>query len=682
LSRKHKLPGSQIPTAKDYFIGPGSFSSLDRHLFDIKYHPKLGLHPIREENVFDSVFGPEKGDPNTHLYKFSPPVQPGSNILLPSNDQIQSDLRKRRVFTNPSEPSSESSISRRLVRQLRKEPRRSQQSDIFDYLSRYSRPLSYNLSQGNYNMSSTTNQRAPRKRNAPSSGPQPGSQPKVRGKRSRAPSRPSVSQRGSQLVFQTNSASLEEAGWKVGLTNPSFASRGPGGSTRPTIIANYHSTTTFVVGNYDAGAFAGGNFQLDPDGNMAIILTPHIGVTNTESSPRIVTPRDEVQPLLSGFTCGGDANIAFHDINGPGSSNDWIQIMTFVSQNLPGGPHTALTELQPFQAPLPIDDYAVPPSERRYMPYRILGHRATLSCNSNATSARGNIAAGDFSDYMITGTKGYIRGTAALPLNEFQHAGNGLIAEYDDITEADYQLNLGVGFPRITNLGGNIPGAVYEASALPLNSEFWNYKYDPGTWHPAFSTTYTFGTGSFIPSSLRYQPCSVFFLRGVASGNSFTVGVDMAVEIQVDMNSPLAFLYESARFAKQYTPDLQKLHCCTPGGEVNHLALSMAAADPAVAFVLLAKLNGRDPVDEGLHPFGSGYGAVNDLDTLRRRMSTQGSFSDLLKRVKSTAMSVLRNPVTLAALRAAATTYAPQMSPLISMIQPQSMSMPKRLQIM
>jgi len=431
-----------------------------------------------------------------------------------------------------------------------------------------------------------------------------------------------------------------ECAWKLGMFDPEFASRGPGTTARPTVVLTYYSSTTFTTSPYSTSTITpvNGNvasYMVDQTGTIAVVIAPIKAPAVAVTSTRTITYPYSSGTLCPGFVCSGNFDMtgATYASGGAGSAPSLHDIMgaatTTTGYTNMG---STVTPLNPFNAALPVDTTTAPDggSTYDYVPFRFLGLRTTLECVSSvagSSAAQGYCLAGDFSDYMQEGERGW-----SSNINEVEGSPNTMeqdvvdVVEYDSVLLSDYNLNYGTGFQRITECGPLMAGNVYEAVALPVNTHFWNYHTSGNMFDPRKTFVTTADTGSFTSSvagvAMRFRPTAAFFLRGIVPGNTFRVGTTFAVEVQVDFDSPIGFLYNQARFADDFTPKLQHIRAVRVAGVLGENLSGFVRDEPNAKDVFVARTTGTLQLGTVPPSTSPSAGAVGS--TSRRAMQTEG----------------------------------------------------------
>jgi len=460
-----------------------------------------------------------------------------------------------------------------------------------------------------------------------------------------------------------------ECAWKLGMFDPEFASRGPGTTPRPTVLLTYYSSTTFST---SANAIAGegdpassNNYMLDPNGNMAIIISPMLNtaIDGAGTGTRLVNVGAANGSLTAGFVCQGDFDMTCTTYGTTSDATSLAEVMHLNGgQSAPSGtaPLAAtVTPLDSFNAPFPAElvfHTTTPANAYDFVPFRFIGMRTTLECVSSVagtSAAQGSAMAGDFSDYMIRGERGWSHLDQSGVNSVFDSDGVAIIEE-DTIDYEDYQLNNGNGYQRITELGALTAGSIYEAVALPINEDFWQYHMRSNFFDPTRTFQSSSTTGAFCSAlpgfSMRFRPTSMFVLKGLVPGNTFRIGVTLTTEVQVDFDSPIGFLYNQARFARDFTPKLQHIRAVPSAGVLGSSLNSYMMADPAGHQVFVSRATGS--LQTGAIPPATAP-AVGAVGSTSRgsKAATQGVgevISYLKRGVGKAAQFAVQNPALIA----------------------------------
>jgi len=484
------------------------------------------------------------------------------------------------------------------------------------------------------------------------SNPTPGRKTKMSGGKSAKPMSLSASAgRGASgvsgrvavdsFVQREVNCNTAECAWKLGMFDPEFASRGPGTTARPTVVLTYYSSTTFTTVPFSSVALApatAASFMVDQSGTMAIVIAPMQAAALTVSGFTRTAGFPYAQGTMSpGFVCGGNYDMTGATYStGPAGSAPTLQALFVATPstlgttpNLP----TTVTPLNPFNSAIPTEKVTVSNggSNYDYVPFRFLGVRSTLECVSSVAgtgAAQGYCLAGDFSDYMQEGERGWSTSVNNIEVVVNQDVELDVVdvVEYDTVDLSDYQLNYGTGFQRVTECGPLMAGNVYETVALPVNTHFWNYHNSGNMFNPDKVFVSSSTTGSFTSNigglSMRFRPTSMFMLRGIVAGNTFRVGTTMAIEVQVDFDSPIGFLYNQARFADDFTPKLQHIRAVRVAGLLGENLSGFVKDEPAAKQVFVGRATGTLALGTVPPSTSPSAGAVGS--TSRRAMQTEG----------------------------------------------------------
>lgn len=386
--------------------------------------------------------------------------------------------------------------------------------------------------------------------------------------------------------------------WKYGMFDPESAARGPGTSQLPTTILTYRSVTDITTTAY-GGPGATTNFQVDSTGGALIIVTP---IVATAASA------DNAAAPYSGLWCSTNDNLLALNATGFGVSGqtlaDAASSATRANWNDPvnGQAYSPVkvTFFQTFQGAFPVSFEADAVAVQQYMPWRVAGLRATLTQTTSALNAQGSCAAGDFGDFFYTS-----RSVIEPDLNTVSQTAEDVVVSTLDVTTPEWAINQGNNLNRFRQVGSLAePGVVYEAIALPVNELFWQYHTSAGEINAAG----IYGSEPFqtLYSNLQFLPAVGFLLRGIAPGNTFRLNVTLALEVQIDLISPLGFLYNQARFTDGYFPNLRDLRMSPSGGHLGELLALRADGCAGCAILLTQRMSagGFNPSSGGASSSG------------------------------------------------------------------------------
>lgn len=173
--------------------------------------------------------------------------------------------------------------------------------------------------------------------------------------------------------------------------------------------------------------------------------------------------------------------------------------------------------------------------------YRTLGLRATLSVDEKVLESKGIVRAGDSRAFF------------AHRQRLISDMRNGQ-SKYPVIDELDDKLSLGkmADLEGITRVGSFLPGSVYECSFLPTNERIQvmsNFLFSAETELASVSSD------NNLFQMLTNTPAVLFALSGLPDDASFSIGVDWAIELAIDLRDSIGYVYANARFAQQFNPD-------------------------------------------------------------------------------------------------------------------------------
>jgi len=459
------------------------------------------------------------------------------------------------------------------------------------------------------------------------------------------PKQPRQQQARTSLASVARAAVItadQEEQWKFGMLDPEHGARGPGTSQLPTVILTYRSVTDITTTAYASGGTT--PFQVDSTGGALLVITPI--ALNATTAANAANP-------FSGLWCSTNDNLLALNSGSFGSTD--LQTSATTASHAPWNDPVSgqayvpvkTTFLQNFQGAFPVAFQSDISDFQIYQPWRVAGLRATLTQTTSALNAQGSCASGDFGDFFYTVKQGIepdILGTT-----------EDVVVQTVDITTPEWAVNQGNGLSRFIQVGSLAePGVVYEAVALPVNEQFWQYHNSA----QEISASNFFGQANFqtLYSTLQFIPAVGFLLRGIAAGNTFRLNVTLSLEVQVDLSTPLAFLYNSARFTDGYFPNLRDLRMVPTGGHLGELMAMRASGCEGCAILLAQRVTNGGQVtrgrsgntyvrtDSGSAPPTPLVGAISPIaPAAQMAASTGGVFSTIMKDMGSAAVWVGKN---------------------------------------
>lgn len=394
-----------------------------------------------------------------------------------------------------------------------------------------------------------------------------------------------------RLVEHLRGVNSSEVGYLYGFVDPDFADRGPAGEpfqgrvSEPTEMARYTSRVPMTFhrpsgpqNGFDVTGVVGNDFFTDASGNALIVVSPSL-------IQQSVLVGESIEPTGNPQFVAGFAGPAQSD----GDANNWTAPLMEPSLNAQSGspslPFGTFIQGNPIGLNLTLGTANI---NSTVVPYRTGGLRATLANTFPALNTQGAIAGGDGGDfYGNPGSDGVVTTTignnaslpdSALPVdNTFNQTILPNPAAYQPIGAGQY-------LSRVAQLDSLTSECrVFECSFLPLNDRVLRYTNSPLLYSTA-SVIQDEAPISLISYSskltaLQNQPSCMFFLQGLADGQTFVLDVTWAIEFQVPQNSPIAFMYNSARFSVRYPVDWTVTSRLQSAGKLGHVLSRHIAMD-------------------------------------------------------------------------------------------------------
>lgn len=379
-----------------------------------------------------------------------------------------------------------------------------------------------------------------------------------------------------------------EAEYLYSFLDPHHPARGPMKSEHPTILATMQSSSTLVLTDGVTTATGWpeapiGTAQMETGGKIAIVCGPTFFANKAASGTT----------LAPGYTCSTSkaldglsySNASYTPIAPIGTyAVEWPESISVGTVHATSGIYEPERDGMTQQA------------------FRIVGLRATITCNSNVLATTGQVFAGDNGSYYPD---------LPAPMYQMSHLDSGgriqEVATLEDQDLFEGSLENGVTTSRTMNCGAMTYGNTYEAVFVPTNDNILRYR----THFPTFVKPGSAAANddqTMVGSPLLNGPYVLFYLSGVAPDTAITVSTVVSFELPIRLKSSLGILLAQARLSKNYVVDWSQLSSATTAGAPGTGVLTGISSSGkltqgmAVAMGRLPQARTREQVSSGAGP--------------------------------------------------------------------------------